>query len=364
MSITTIIRDKIRESGPISFRDFMEMALYYPGEGYYNSPREKIGKSGDFYTSTYLSSLFGQLLGKQFEQMWIWLGKKEFTIVEIGAGRGMLCHDILHYLKDNTDLYSQLNYWIVEKSSAMVAKQKNLLGEKVRWFNSVGELPPVTGCIFSNEVVDNFAVHQVIMQNQLKEVYVDHQDGFIEVLVPASNSLLEYFEELNVRLPEGFRTEINLEAVRWMKELSHALDKGFVMTIDYGFPSPDLYSDQRRTGTIVCYHRHKINYSPYQNVGEQDITTHINFSALQHWGKLYGLEFSGYTNQAYFLQGLGITQQLSAMERNGFNTDDEGGKTLMLQTFLRDMGTKMKVLVQHKGIERAPLSGLQFSQRL
>ena len=360
MCLTTIIRDTIREKGPISFHDFMEMALYYPDEGYYTSDCERIGKQGDFYTSAYLTTLFGKLIARQMEEMWALLGKRPFTIVEYGAGTGLLCCDILEHLRKNKSLYHHLSYYIIEKSAAMRTKQKALLPEKVSWINNINEVAPINGCVLSNEVVDNFAVHQVVMDDELMEVHIEFEEGFREVLKPASSSLKNYFEELGVELPRGFRTEINLEAIQWMQEIGTALGKGFAITIDYGFPSTELYTERRSRGTVVCYHKHQVNFCPYDHIGEQDITTHINFSALQHWGKQNGLEYAGYTSQAYFLLGLGLTQQLAQMER----TADHGTSSLMLHTFLHDMGRKMKVLVQKKGVNGVILSGLQFCERL
>jgi SAM-dependent MidA family methyltransferase len=362
MCLTSIIKDRIEKDGPISFHDFMEMALYHPTEGYYTSTAERIGLQGDFYTSAYVTSLFGKLIARQLEEMWQILGNEEFTIIEFGAGSGLLCNDILQQIKENAEFYHAVKYCIIEKSDAMRKKQEALLAGKVRWFNTVDEIGRVRGCIISNEVVDNFAVHQVLMLDQLYEVFVGYKNGFVEVLLPASKALTGYLDELKVSLPNGFRTEINLEAVNWITEIARVLDKGFVLTIDYGFPSVELYSDRRRFGTIVCYHKHKVNFSPYENIGHQDITTHINFSALQHWGTKAGLEFTGFTNQAYFLMGLGLTSQLARMERG---VENEGpDRSLRLQTFLSDMGRKMKVLVQQKNVGRVPLSGLQFSERL
>src|SRR5579872_2886921 len=153
MSLSEIIIDRIREEGPISFRDFMEMALYHPGQGYYTSNRDKIGKSGDFYTSPYLTSLFGEMVAGQMEEMWRLLDHPPFTIVEQGAGTGLLCRDILHRLGANKEMYDHLNYLIIEKS-----RPKQALPPKVSWHESLSDIPPVTGCIFSNELVDNFSV--------------------------------------------------------------------------------------------------------------------------------------------------------------------------------------------------------------
>ena len=270
-----IIIAKIEKEGPLSFRDFMEMALYHPGHCYYTSDRVKIGADGDFYTSPYLTGLFGELLGNQLEEMWITLGRLPFTIVEYGAGTGLLCRDILCRLKENRQLYETLNYFIIEKSGTMREKESAILPEKVDWKVSIRELGPVTGCIFSNELVDNFSVHQVVMEDELMEVCVIYDEGFREILRPAPENLKDYLYRLGVDLPRGFRAEINLEATQWIQEVAGSLQKGFVMTIDYGYPSAVLYG--KKTGTLACYHRHRVHYSPYEFIGEHDITSHVNF---------------------------------------------------------------------------------------
>ena len=286
-------------------------------------------------------------------------------MVEIGAGAGLLSKDILNALDEYPAFKKQFSYYIVEKSAAMREQQRLLLGDMVIWSESIQDLPRISGCFFSNEVVDNFAVHQVVMEDQLMEVLVDYQDGFVEVLTPAREALRSYLKELQVCLPYGFRTEINLQAISWIKEIAERLSRGFVMTIDYGYPSPELYEEKRRMGTIVCYHKHRINLCPYQHIGDQDITAHINFSALHHWGSENGLQYCGYTNQACFLLALGLTDQLKKMEKNNSDPNNTPkADSLFIQTFLRDIGKKLKVLIQQKGIDKVVLAGLQFGQRL
>ena len=363
-----MIMEKIRREGPMSFHDFMEISLYWPGSGYYSSDPEKIGKSGDFYTSPYFSSLFGRLLARQFEEMWAVLGRQPFTIVEYGAGSGLLCRDILLCLRANKELYKQLRYVIIEKSHPMREKERALLSaaitdaspelgsplEKVRWVDSIREVAPVNGCIFSNELLDNFSVHRVLMDKELMEIYVDYDGEFSETLRPARPELKNYLRELGVALPRGYRTEINLQALNWIRDIGVALNKGFVLTIDYGFPNSGL-----------CYQHHTINDRPYDNIGQQDITAHVNFSALDHWGRLRGLQYGGFTTQANFLRGLGITNLLhepSALP--GTQQLSEREKVFLLHTFLLDMGQKFKVLLQYKGISRPWLSGFYFTEPL
>lgn len=364
MLLADIIRKKIQEQGPISFRDFMEMALYYPALGYYNSSKIKIGKEGDFLTSSSLSSAFGAMIGRQIEEMWSASGSGEFTVVEFGAGTGALCKDLLAYLKNNRPLYDRLDYRIIEKSPVMREEAAKCLNEKVTWQDSIGDISGITGCILSNELLDNFSVHQVVMQDELMEIFVDYDNGFVEVLKPATARLKEYLEELNVTLPTGFRTEINLEATEWIREVANALKKGYVMTIDYGYPSDELYCGLRSAGTLSCYSGHTVHDRMYDKVGEQDITAHVNFSALSRWGNRYGLKCCGFTDQYHFLHALGLVDHLRRMEQDVRNKHAEPEQLYKFHTLLMGMGSKFKVLIQQKGLEQFQLSGLQFAQKL
>jgi SAM-dependent MidA family methyltransferase len=363
MSLSQIIIDRIQNEGPIPFHDFMEMSLYHQDYGYYSTSRARVGKEGDFYTSPCISSLFGEMIARQLEEMWYWLGRQPFSIIEYGAGTGLLCRDILQSLQKNAALYVDVQYHIVEKTGALSSYERASLSDKVTWHEDITTVPSIVGCVLSNELIDNFSVHQVVMQEELMEVYVDYDNGFIECLQPAPDALKGYFRELGVQLPSGFRTEINLQAIDWIGRVAGVLKKGFVLTIDYGFPSRLLYDRHRSQGTLVCYHRHTINDSPYSHIGEQDITTHVNFSALCHWGSVNGLELGGYTNQAYFLQGLGLAAHLKEMEDKGeMRQWSDSEKLSLIRTLLMDMGNKFNVLIQYKGLRKPLLSGMRFPQ--
>lgn len=355
--LSNIIAQKIKNDGPISFCDFMEMALYYPELGYYNSPQNKIGIQGDYYTSPVLTALFGEMIGKQIEEMWFVLGKKPFTIVEYGAGTGALCYDILNYLKNNALLYDELRYCIIEKSTGMQVQQKKILSEKVSWYDAINEIEDIHGCVLSNELLDNFAVHKVVMQDELMEVFIDYVDDFVELQRPANEALKNYFIEQNILLPKGYSTEVNLQAIDWINDIAANLKTGFVLTIDYGFPAGELYNSQRNTGTLVCFKNHEVNYSPYADIGEQDITVHVNFSALHHWGKKVGLVNTGFTTQDHFLRSLGLMNYLRRIELE--KSDQEA--VFQIRKLLMDMGNKFKVLIQQKELKRKMLTGTQFS---
>jgi SAM-dependent MidA family methyltransferase len=198
------------------------------------------------------------------------------------------------------------------------------------------------------------------MEDELKEVYVDHKDGFVELLRPARKELAGYLEELNIKLSKGFRTEINLQAIAWIKEIATNLEKGYVLTIDYGYLSSELYRNCRRNGTLLCYHRHTINDQPYINIGKQDITAHVNFSALLHWGSKNGLTTCGYINQAGFFISLGWEDYLNKVlqkKRDSYLGFKE--YAFLKYMFLLDMGQKFNILIQHKGVPSVPLRGLQ-----
>ena len=359
MVLEDLIIQKIEKSGAISFHDYMEMALYYPGLGYYTSPVEKFGKEGDYYTSPIISSMYGQMLGRQLDEMWHLLGKVSFTIVEYGAGTGALAGDILAWLKNNEELYTDLQYVIIEKSESLRIVQQHLPADKVRWIDNIEEITGFTGCVLSNEVLDNFAVHSVVMKEELMEVFVNYDDEFKEILRPANEELKNYLSAQNIILPADYRTEINLQAIDWIKDIAENMQKGFVITVDYGYPAPEYYAEKRSLGTLACYYKHTVTENYYENIGRQDITAHVNFTALVIFGKKSGLQFSGFCNQNYFLRSLGLTNHLRTLEMN-----TESKESFMeVNKLIMDMGNKFKVLIQHKNIDVKYLTGMQFSGR-
>jgi len=352
-----LIAARILRDGPITFREFMEMALYHPQVGYYATSGERIGRKGDYFTSSSLGPLFGRALARQFVEMLDILGGG--VLVEMGAGQGHLARDVLEELARQG---KEVRYIIVERSPAMRAVQGRNLGGfcgSVEWVEDLGCLDSLEGVFFSNELVDAFPVHMVEMtQDGLREVLVDWRAGeFLEVLAPPTTPRLEeYFRELGVKLPPGFRTEVNLDALDWLAGVASRLSKGFVITIDYGFPSHELYQDYRRRGTLLAYYRHQVCEDIYARVGEQDLTAHVNFSALAHWGKKEGLEVLGFLPQAHFLLGLGILDFLS--EDEGGQLERLAAKALLLPG---GMGETFKVLIQAKGVRPSGLLGLSMA---
>lgn len=319
----------------LSFAEYMEMVLYHPQFGYYAANRAKIGAQGDFFTSPHLGKDFGELIAEQFAEMWRFLGQpRPFTLVEMGAGQGLLAADILNYLQRyHSDCFACLNYIIVEKAAALIAEQKQRLQSwqsselQIDW-RSLTEISSasITGCFFSNELVDAFPVHRVAIANQkLQEVYVGVREGeFIEILdEPSTPKLTEYFDQIGIDIlsyPDGYCTEVNLAALDWLNDLSDRLHRGYVLTIDYGHIATRYYNPRRSQGTLQCYYQHSHHSDPYIHLGEQDITAHVDFTALERQAEQCGLENLGFTQQGLFLMALGLGDRLTALSQTEAST--------------------------------------------
>ncbi len=216
----------------------------------------------------------------------------------------------------------------------------------------------ITGCIFSNELLDAFPVHLVVMEDELKEIYVDF-DGrkFVEIKNRTSSvKLSDYLKEFSVTLRSGYRTEINLRIKSWLEKAGAALSKGFLLTIDYGYSAREYYSEERTEGTMLCYHRHQFNEDPFSNIGEQDITAHVNFSSLKKWGMECGLRTIGYCPQGTFLISSGIDEMITELYPYSSDYASEIVKIKGL-IFPQGMGASHDVMVQYKGEGSPELRG-------
>jgi SAM-dependent MidA family methyltransferase len=371
--LRSFILTRIRQDGPVPFARFMEWCLYHPDYGYYRSGGAKIGKGGDYYTAPSVHPFFGSMVAKQLMQMSELVGAERFTVVEMGAGRGFLCLDILDWAEKNAPaFYRRLDYRLLDSSRRFVEEQRERLAPHVRegkvsW-GEEGEAEAggrmIDGCFLSNELVDAFPVHRVVFQGgELREIYVGECDGgFTEVRGDLSTPQIgEYLTSGGIELAEGQEAEVNLRAPAWMRSLGGRLRKGFVLTIDYGCLAGELYAAWRRRGTIMCYYRHAASEDPYERVGEQDITAHVDFSALIRAGEEAGLSFTGLVPQYRFLIGLGLLGEIERAARG--MTEIEGLKMRLSLKHLiepeRGMGEVFKVLIQHKGIEKPHLDGLR-----
>jgi SAM-dependent MidA family methyltransferase len=382
--VADIIRE-IKFSGPIPFARFMELALYHSTFGYYmrfldktdaeqslsGLGEDRIGWSGDYYTSCDVSPVLADSLAKQIAQMDELLGRPEpFTILEMGAGKGVLARDVLTACRTvSGSLVHRLRYVIIERSPMMQASQQRLLapwiGEpgSVTWMRSLAELPTehIEGVLLSNELVDAFPVHRIrIVDGEPREVWVDYVDGgFRERLqscsTPELQGYLQRLADYDVVLAEGACADINVEAIPWMKEVARVVRRGFVVTIDYGHLAHDLYGPERTKGTLLCYYHQMASEDPYQRVGLQDMTAHVDFSTLVAVGTTEGLHVTGFTNQMSFLTSLGVERMLESLEPGSAEFQS------VLQLLRPNgMGSTFKILIQHKGMEKPELNGLRF----
>ncbi len=353
---------RIYERGRMTFAEFMDVALYWRDGGYYTSSRDRWGRGGDYITSLDISPVFSKLLAREIYEMWVALGGPHlFDLIEPGAGRGWLSRGISSAIRDlYPDMYGALRVRLVEKNPFLrEAPEKN-----VTWHEDLSEVGgKVTGCIISNELIDSFPVHRVERRDGLKEVYVGFDgDNFKDVYGPPSSPLIEeYFKKIGITLVEGQKAEVNLDAVRWIHAAASMIERGFVITIDYGLPARELYAPERRDGTLLCHFRHTINDDPFENIGLQDITAHVDFTTLASEGREAGLELTGFTTQKNFFLGLGITEELSAPGENLEDYDrlrhNQAIKELVMPG---GMGDTFKVLVQQKGVDKQDIMGFSF----
>jgi SAM-dependent MidA family methyltransferase len=378
----------------ITFAEYMDLVLYHPTQGYYATNAANIGVQGDFFTSAHLGADFGELLAEQFVQMWGILERPvPFTILEMGAGQGLLAADILAYLyRQHPDFFAALKYIIVERSAALRKEQQQRLQElgklsalfkedRLNWL-TLEEIPTgsITGCCFSNELVDALPVHQFcIEKGQMREIYVTKHSAphpsFSEVTGEPSTPLLTgYFDLVTIELSsnayaDGYRSEINLAALDWLSMVVNPLRRGYLLTIDYGYPAERFYSPVRQQGTLQCYHRHRRHSNPYIYIGRQDITAHVDFTALEVWGEVCGLENIGFTQQGLFLMALGMGERISALSTNSEAIVEVQGLTHLLRRrealhqLIDPLGLGgFGVLVQSKGLTKVeaarPLQGL------
>ncbi len=375
--LCSLIAERIEASPDrrITFAEYMEIVLYHPELGYYAQNTGQIGARGDFFTSPHTGAAFGELLSEQFVEMWRQLGSPPFTLVEMGAGQGLLAADVLLYLRhQHPDFFNSARYWIVEKSEALIREQKQRLSAfeaQVEW-KSYEEIAPdsVIGCFFSNELVDAFPVHQfVVMNGRLNEIFVTVQDGeFAEVAGPLSTPAIEsFFARYGVdliKLGNGYRSEVSLAALEWVETVAGRLQKGYVLTIDYGYSAAQYYAPLHAEGTLQCYYRHTLGDNPYVHVGRQDITTHVNFTALEQHGYTSGLKRVGFTRQNFFLWALGLGERLVALNAPGaIGSNDDLQAALHQRQMLRLLTDpaglgEFGVLIQSRGEAPGPLKGL------
>ncbi len=365
--LAELLADRILRYGPLTFADYMRECLYHPIHGYYSKAEAK--RFADYYTSVDVHPIFGRLLARQFAEMWEHLGQPEkFALVEPGAGVGRLASYILDFsASELSDFYRALNYVAVERSSsrseqiAMHVKQHVETGHAT--VSAEIPLHISAGCLFSNELVDALPVHRVVLQvGAPKEIFVGFRGGrFADHIAELSTcAITEYFATQGIALEEGQYAEAGLEACDWITEVGRRLERGYVLTIDYGHRAAELFDDYHMRGTLLAYQDHRATENYYASPGQQDLTAHVNFTALETWGKRSGLETSGLTSQTSFLLALGQRNEFADLHEDAETEGDGVRARLQLKTLIHPegMGERFQVLIQQKGVPGARLTGL------
>lgn len=349
----------------ISFYTFMQLALYHEEYGYYSGSKQKIGKEGDFYTSVSVGDVFGEVLADVFSEMaGSFPGESPFYLLEFGGGTGDLTRQILQsWEKDYPKLMSRVEPIMIEKSPYhRKVQQEKLSDYKVKWFDDYEafllQSGVFKGIVFSNELLDAFPVYVVEYRDGYwKEVRVGWDDSasqLYERLEPLDQPEVENFlqrEEPYIQKSEGYRIEVNVAAERWLEDTANGLAEGYLVTIDYGYLRENLYIPQRKKGTLQTYYRHTAADNPFSQPGEQDITTHINFSSLMEAGEKHGLQNVGFFTQSQFLINGGILGKLQEhQEVDPFHGVITKRNRAIRQLIMPGgMGETFKVLVQAKG---------------
>ena len=386
--LTQKIVEHIKRDGPITFETFMDLALYDPEYGYYASENARIGRSGDFYTSSHLHPAFGAMIGKQIVEMWEVMGRpRDFTIVEMGAGEGYLCKDMLEFLQrlssdgqgsgqyyDDAEVRTRhefseaMQYVIVERNALQQKRQQEVLRSHlhdIRWVTDAQSAGSINGCVCSNELLDAFPVHLVRMENELREICIDHDGArFREISCPLStDAIAGYFNHMGITLGSGYTTEVNLRVRDWLSDVAAIINTGFILTVDYGYPVAEYYSEERNRGTLMCFFRHQLNEDPYSNIGEQDITAHVNFSSLKQWGEEMGLKTVGYCSQGTFLLAMGIDREISRLAETSKDYLFELSRIKKL-ILPQGLGESHKIMVQYKGAAVPLLKGFSIRNQM
>ena len=340
------LREAIGASqGWIPFARYMELALYEPGVGYYAGGAQKFGRDGDFVTAPELGSLFGRTLARQLQAL-------AYPVLEFGAGSGALAATLLSR--------HAFDYRIVEISPELQARQQARLGARAQWL----PVPPerIRGVVIANEVVDAMPVHALAWrENGIMERGVTISgEKLIWKEIAATGELLEEAGKIQVEAP--YESEIGLVAQAWMREIATRLEEGVIFIIDYGFPRREYYHPQRATGTLMCHHRHSAHGDVFAHPGEEDITAHVDFTALASAAVDAGLDVLGYATQAQFLVNCGITDVLG--EANADNALHYAPLAAEAQKLLSpaEMGELFKVLAVGRGV-KPPLLGFSRGDR-
>lgn len=347
----------------LRFRDYMELCLYDPESGYYMKEQTKIGREGDFYTGSQIGSVLGDILARYILK----LASAQtglFSVTEWGAGTGRLGSQILDFIKaESPELYGRLVYRIIEKSPYHRKLQLETLEAHSERLSfgfpdeaGVRNGDGTSGLVFSNELLDAFPVFRVRQRPEgLMELYVrwnDEEGRFEETELPCTDpELARYLEEGGIRLSVGQTAEINLEAARWIRERGRSIGQETLLTIDYGDTAEELYGSHRMNGTLMCYKNHQAYDQPYIYAGEQDMTSHVDFSACIRAGADLELEGTLVTQKQFLVENgvLGMLQDHAGGDP--FSQAARRNRAIRQLLLSDGMSELFKVLIQQKAPE-------------
>jgi SAM-dependent MidA family methyltransferase len=365
--LLTLIRAEIKRAGGwIDFQTFMTLALYAPGLGYYSAGTHKLGAGGDFTTAPEISPLFSRCIAHQCAQVLQQLGNG--SVLELGAGSGVMALEILRELQRIASLPER--YYILEVSADLRARQQALLQQalphyfdRIQWLDSLPD--DFVGVIVANEVLDALPVQRFVIERGATQALgvSNGEYGLITTMQPASSTLSQAVNaiqsSLHEPLPDGYCSEVNLQLPAWIQSLADALRSGVMLFIDYGWPQHEYYSTERMRGTLSCFFRQRMHDNPLINIGLQDITAWVDFTALAEAGLNAGLELKGFATQAHFLFGAGLQTLLADMSEQSDAQRWQLSQQVQKLTLPGEMGESFKAMAFAKDCD-IELSGFSF----
>ena len=365
MSLREQIEREIRECGPIPFSRYMEICLYDPAAGYYSRNAEQFGKAGDFYTSSDVHAVFGRLLARKFDEMWENLDRPpEIEILELGPGRGLFARDVLDWSKKKLpEFFAALNYTLQEGSPALRTKLHHNLREHILAGKAAvpeerpdpihRALPPRTPLIvFANEFFDALPVEILGTEGKLHLAYENNR--LREVWLPATAAELEILDRYGVHPEPGERIDVALLAQDWMTHIAQSISQGFLLVIDYGYTRAEQLAGRHR-GTLLAYRHHSVSSDPYQAPGEQDLTAHVNFSALRAAAEQTGMQVRDLITQSQFLMSVGQKNQFADVFEDCRLPQERAKVALQLKHLITPdgMGESFQVMIASRGARTA-----------
>ena len=403
VSLREQIEREIRECGPIPFSRYMEICLYDPAQGYYSANAEQFGKAGDFYTSSDVHAVFGRLLARQFEELWRALDRPaQIEIVELGPGRGLFARDVLDWSKKKfPDFFAALTYTLQESSPALREKLRHTVGEhiatgKARVSAEVqakvpdkvqakvpdkvrdkvrAKVPPerpIGLCrtlapdapliVFANEFFDALPVEILTADGKLHIGFENQR--LSEIWLPPLPEELEFLDRYGVHPELGERIEVPMLAQKWIGQIANAIQRGLLLIVDYGYTRHQQLAGRHR-GTLMAYRHHSASPDPYQAPGKQDLTAHVNFTALAAACEQRGMRCERLVTQSQFLMGIGERNQFADVFEDCRLPQERAKVALQLKHLItpEGMGENFQILMASRKLDPkriATLSGMTF----